>query len=491
MTMPDPTYSLRVISVIIGGLYLAAAVLLLGRGAAMAQGQESPERRPNVVFLYVDDLGWKDVGFMGGSYFHTPHIDRLAAEGMVFTAAYANAPNCAPSRAALLTGQYAPRTGLYTVQTPERGDARFRKLVPIPNRRMLAPGAVTLGEVLQEAGYATASIGKWHLGDAPRHGPEAQGFDVNVGGYSAGNPNPFGGHFSPWKNPHLETVPPGTYLADHLTDEALSFVERNQERPFFLYLPFYTVHAPWQAPDSLVRKYEQRGDESRTAIDPAYGAMVERMDRNVGRILAQLEALGLSEETIVVFTSDNGGHAAVTSMAPLRGSKGMLYEGGVRVPLAVRWPGVTEPGSTTDTPVLGTDFFPTLLEVTGTPAPEGEVLDGESLVPLLEGREALTGRPLFWHFPAYLEAYTEEQGRWRTTPAGAVRKGPWKLLEFFEDDHVELYNLEQDPSEAHNLATERPAKAKEMLDLLNAWRQSIGAPVPITPNPTYEPVTEK
>ena len=480
----------RYVFIFIGVLVLLRGLLLLG-GAARAQAQQrEPAEKPNVVFIYADDMGWKDVGFMGSPYFQTPHLDRLARQGMTFTAAYANAPNCAPSRAALLTGQYAPRTGVYTVNSPARGPARLRKLIPIPNKRTLPREAVTVADVLGEAGYATASMGKWHLGDPPERGPKAQGFDVNVGGYGIGNPNPFGAYFAPWENPYLEDdVAPGTYLTNHLTDRALAFVERHQSRPFFLYLPFYNVHSPWQAPDSLVQKYQEQGKGAK--VKPAYGAMIEALDRNVGRLLAKLDALGLRENTIVVFTSDNGGHAAATSMKPLRGSKGTLYEGGIRVPLVVRWPGVTAPGSTSDTPVVGTDVFPTLLEMTGTSVPAGKLLDGRSFVPLLRGRsDALVERALYWHFPAYLQSYTEAQGAWRTTPAGAIRKGAWKLIQFFETGRVELYNLEQDLAESRNRASERPQKAAQMLRLLKRWRRRTGAPVPATPNPAYDPESD-
>lgn len=472
-------------------VFIVAAALGGGGTAARAQAEGETDAGPNIVFIYVDDMGWKDVGFMGSSFFHTPNIDRLARQGMVFTAAYANAPNCAPSRAALLSGQYAPRTGIYTVSTPARGASRNRKLIPTPNKQRLARDVVTISEVLGDAGYTSASMGKWHLGDPPDYGPEAQGFDLNVGGYGVGNPNPFGAYFSPWSNPYLEAVPSGTYLTEHLTDRALAFMEQNREQPFFLYLPYYTVHSPWQAPDRLVRKYERRQKGAAGKIDPTYGAMVEALDYNVGRLLKKLDALEIADETIFFFTSDNGGHAAVTSMAPLRGSKGMLYEGGIRVPMVVRWPGVTEPGSRSDTPVIGTDLFPTLLEMAGVPAPEGKLLDGQSMVPLLKGRDPAGTRALFWHFPAYLEAYTEEQGVWRTTPAGAVRKGPWKLIEFFEDDRLELYNLEQDLSEQENRAPDRPEKTAQMHRLLREWQQATGAPVPATPNPGYAPAAER
>ena len=467
----------------VAGVVLSILVLAAG-GWAPARGQ-SGDRRPNIVFILIDDMGWKDVGFMGNSYFETPHIDRLADEGMVFTSAYANAPNCAPTRASLMTGQYTPRHGIYTVSSSMRGKARNRKLVPIPNTRTLSSGAVTIAETLREAGYVSASMGKWHLGDPPGHGPTGQGFDVNVGGYSAGHPPTY---FSPYNNPYLADGPRGEHLTERLTTSALRFIENNQERPFFLYLTHYAVHSPWEAREAAAKRYREKA--SGEGIDPVYGAMVESVDVSVGRIMRKLQTLELDEDTIVIFTSDNGGHAAVTSMDPLRGSKGTLYEGGVRVPLAVRWPGVVEPGSISDVPVISTDFFPTLMEVAGASKPEGKVVDGESLVPLLEGETQYEERPIFWHFPAYLQAYMEEQGLWRTTPAGAVRQGPWKLIEFFEDGRLELYNLDEDIGEQENLAEERPRKVQDMHRLLEAWRADVEAPVPVTPNPKYEPVAE-
>ena len=450
-----------------------------------AQGRQ--QTRPNVIFVLIDDMGWKDVGFMGSSYYETPHIDELARQGMVFTAAYSNAPNCAPTRASLMTGQYTPRHGVYTVNSSMRGKARFRKLVPIPNTRTLASSAVTLAEVLGKAGYVSASMGKWHLGDPPNQGPIAQGFDVNVGGYSAGHPNTY---FSPYRNPYLEDGPEGEYLTDRLTDEALSFIERNQDQPFFLYLTHYAVHTPLEAPEDVVQEYREK-DGSNGQNNPTYAAMVERTDESVGRIMEKLEALNLAGNTIIFFTSDNGGHARATSMEPLRGSKGMLYEGGIRVPLIVRWPGVTETGSTSDTPVISTDFFPTILDMTGAKKPVDHVLDGESFAPLLQAKQTPTERPIFWHFPAYLQAYLPEQGHWRTTPASAVRKGDWKLIEFFEDGRRELYNLAEDIDESNNLAKERPDKLKEMYQVLTQWREEVKAPVPITPNPKYDPLASQ
>ena len=468
-------------------LVLLGGLVLLGSTARL-HAQPSAER-PNVVLIYADDLGWKDVGFMGSPYFHTPNLDRLARQGMVFTDAYANGPNCAPSRAALLTGQYAPRTGIYTVNSPARGPAHLRRLIPTPNKRTLPREAVTIADALSEAGYATASIGKWHLGDPPEHGPEAQGFDVNVGGYHVGTPGRFGGYFSPWTNPFLNGLPANTHLTDHLTDEALAFVDQHADRPFFLYLSYYGVHAPWRAPGSLVQKYEGRSKGAHRKIKPVYGALVELFDRNVGRLLTKLQTSGLLENTIIIFTSDNGGHPLATSMHPLRGHKRTLYEGGIRVPLAVRWPGVTAQGSTCDTPVIGTDFFATLLEMTGTAVPEGKLLDGQSFVPLLQGCNGQARRALYWHFPAYLQSYAGSSKDWGTTPGGAIRKGPWKLIQFFETGRTELYHLERDLDESHNLASERPQKAAQMLRLLKKWRRSTGAPVPATPNPAYDPDT--
>jgi len=433
--------------------------------------------RPNVVFFLIDDLGWKDAGFMGSRFYSTPNVDRLAKQGMVFTSAYSNGPNCAPTRACLMSGWYAPRHGIYTVGTSERGRARLRKLIPVKNRTTLPDGVVTLAESLKSAGYVTAHMGKLHLGPDPK----SQGFDVNIGGNRTGSPR--GGYFSPYRNPQLPNGPKGEYLTDRLTDEALKFLDANRKKPFFLYLAHYAVHTPIQAKADLVRKYQMRLT-TKYHNNSKYAAMIDSVDQSVGLVLKKLDDLKLAGNTIVVYTSDNGGYGPVTSQHPLRGSKGMLYEGGIRVPLIVRWPGHTKPGSRSDVPVASIDFYPTLLEAAGVKR-GSRLLDGESLVPLLEQKGGLKRKALFWHFPAYLQAYRGMPSPWRTTPAGTVRAGDWKLLEFFEDGRLELYNLKDDIGESKDLAKQRPEKTRELHGLLKAWRKAVSAPVPTEKNPVH------
>jgi len=467
-----------------GSMVAASLAMLPWMPAAFAK-----KRKPNFVFILADDLGWKDVGFMGSKYYETPNLDRLAAQGVVFTNAYTNAPNCAPTRASLLTGQYTPRHGIYTVNNSDRGRAELRKLIPIKNKTILDAGKVTIAEALKPAGYVCASIGKWHLGDDPKFGPRAQGFDVNIGGNRAGHPRSY---FSPYKNKDLPDGPPGEYLTDRLTEEALHFMEENRHRPFFLYLPHYAVHTPLQAKKALIEKYKKKPPHNGQK-NPVYAAMIESLDQGVGRILKKIDELGLTQNTVVIFFSDNGGVRRITSMAPLRGGKGMLYEGGIRVPLIVRWPGVTMPNTTCDTPVIGIDFFPTLLEIAGVKKPSGQVLDGVSLVPLLKGGKHLNREAIFWHFPAYLQGKADgaRDPYFRTRPAGAVRKGNWKLIEYFEDSELELYNLKEDIGEKNNLSKKRPQKAKELHQLLVDWRKVVHAPVPTELNPKYNPALDR
>ncbi len=460
---------------------LAALALSIGLGEACAQALDNAEEparsSPNIVLVLVDDLGWRDVGFLGSEYYETPHIDALAARGIGFTNAYANAPNCAPSRASLLSGQVTPRHGIYTVGSSSRGPSAERRLVPTPNKTALEESIVTLAEALGAAGYTCASIGKWHLGEDPR----SQGFDVNIGGDSRGHPKRY---FSPFGNANLSDGPEGEYLTDRLTDEALGFMRAHAADPFFLYLPHFAVHTPIQGQPELVEKYKARGIRDAQG-KPAYAAMVESVDNSVGRIVSELETLGLERDTVVVLFSDNGGHAGFTSMAPLRGSKGMLYEGGIRVPLVLSWPGHISPGRRMRVPVCGTDLYPTLVELAGAETPAGQACDGLSLAPLALRDERLPERSLFWHFPAYLEGATAAQGTWRTTPVGAIRRGDHKLLEFFEDSRVELYDLSVDPGESMDLAAMEPDLVQEMLLELGDWRRSVGAPVPVEPNPEY------
>jgi len=442
--------------------------------------------KPNVVFFFIDDMGWTDLGYMGSKYYESPHVDKLAKDGMVFMNAYAAAPNCAPSRACLMSGQYSPRHGVYTVANSDRGSAKHRKLIPTKNTTHLAEKFVTMGEALQAGGYVTATMGKWHLGDDPT----TQGFDVNIAGKSWGSPSG-GGYHSPYKYPNLEQKEKGEYLTDRLGVEACKFIEKNKDKPFFLYLTHYAVHTPIQAKPELKKKYQAKKPTERHK-NAAYAAMIESTDDSVGAVLGKLEELGLSENTIVLFFSDNGGHGGVTSNAPLRGSKGMLYEGGIREPMIVKWPGVTKPGSVCRENVIGVDFYPTLLEVTKTPAPKDYLLDGVSFAPLLRNSATkLKRKAIHWHFPAYLQGYTVRHGHFRTTPAGAVRIGDWKLIEFFEDGTLELYNTEKDISEKKNLAKEMPAKVKEMHEVMLAWRKETKAPVPTKLNPAYDPKAAK
>ncbi len=452
---------------------LRILILLLLCGCATDVA--ATQRPPNIVFFLIDDLGWRDLGFMGSRYYETPRIDRLAMEGLVFSNAYANAPNCAPSRACLMSGLYTPRHGVYTVGSPARGKAKHRKLVPTQNRTDLDGNFVTIAELLQQQGYATAHVGKWHLGDDPT----TQGFDVNIGGNKSGSPR--GGYFAPYKNPQLPNGPKGEHLTARLTDEAIDFVRKNRETPFFLHLAHYAVHTPIQAVEERTEKYRNKSGDGHHN-NPKYAAMVESVDISVGRILDVLDELDLRDNTLVVFFSDNGGHGNVTGMHPLRGAKGMLYEGGIRVPMIMAWPGRIRGGSC-ETPVLGIDLFQTFAELGGA---KPERADGVSLTPLLDGEE-LPARSLHWHFPAYLQATKRSKNPWRTTPAAAIRQGDWKLIEFFEDGRLELYDLGSDIGETRNLAEQHPDRVAAMHDQMKAWRESVAAPVPRELNPKFDP----
>ncbi|MHC4557923.1 MAG: sulfatase [Planctomycetota bacterium] len=448
----------------------AASLMIQGRaeGALRSSDSASTMKKPNFVFIFIDDLGWKDLSFMDSRYYQTPNIDKLAGEGVIFTNAYSNAPNCAPTRACLMSGQYTPRHGVYTVGTSERGQANLRKLIPTPNKTNLDSDIVTIPEALKAGGYTSACIGKWHLGNKEPFRPQDRGFDVEF-------ERKHRGHFSK----------DGRYLTDRLTDEAIKFIEANWDGPFFLYLSHHAVHTPIQAKKELIEKYKKK-KPGNGHNNPTYAAMIESVDESVTKVMDKLDELDLTNNTAVFFFSDNGGYANATSMDPLRGSKGMLYEGGIRVPMIVRWPGKARPGSVCDVPVIGIDFYPTILEMAGVPKPSGHILDGRSIVPLLSGAKTLKRESIFWHFPAYLESYNEEQWPWRTTPAGAVRQGDWKLIEFFEDGKLELYNIKDDISEKNDLAKIMPDKAKELHRKLIEWRKSVNAPVPTEKNPKYD-----
>ena len=452
------------------GLFLSAFTTF---APLQDEGARPGDASPNFVLFYADDLGWRDVGFMGSTYYETPHLDRLAREGLIFTDAYSNGPNCAPSRACLMSGLLAPRHGVYTVNNSARGMAKDRRLIPTVNRTDLDDSFVTLAEALGDAGYKTGHFGKWHLGDDPK----SQGFDVNVGGIAKGSPP--GGYFAPYKNPALPDGPKGEHLTDRLTDEAIAWMREVRNQPFFLYLPHYAVHTPIQADQARAQRFKEKQPDGEQS-NAKYAAMIERLDESLGRVRAALEELGLTGNTVIVFTSDNGGLGTVTSMAPLRGQKGTLYEGGIRVPMVFHGTPVRNPGRSTATPVSGLDIYPTLLELAGLAPRE---LDGQSLVPLIQDR-ALADRALYWHFPAYLEG-NRIAGLWRTTPAGSIRRGRYKLLEFFETGRLELYDLESDIAEDSNLSEELPELTRELHRELRTWRQKTGAPVPTELNPDY------
>jgi arylsulfatase A-like enzyme len=356
-------------------------------------------------------------------------------------------------------------------------------VIPTENHHQLDLEKITLAETLKANGYKTIHLGKWHLGDTPEYYPEHQGFDVNIAGNKAGKPNTY---FSPYGLPNLVDGPPGEYLTDRLTSEAIGFMEENRKAPFFVYMAYHSVHTPLQAKDSLVQKYIPRPHDN-GQYDPYYAAMIETLDHNVGRILESLLKLKLEENTIVVFYSDNGAMPAVAPDKPLRGFKGTLYEGGIRVPLIIKCPG--KPGGiTSQVPVIGTDLYPTLLDLAGLTAPKNYPLDGTSLRPILEGSGTIDRDALFWHFPVYLQGEYGMNQVYRTTPVGAVRMGDYKLLEFFEDGHLELYDLRNDLGEQYNLAMQYPEKTKELMQEMLLWRKELKVPYPLEKNPEYDPV---
>lgn len=445
---------------------------------------------PNIILFLIDDLGWRDLGCQGSSYYRTPNIDRLAKEGVRFTDAYSACAVCSPTRAAILTGKYPARLMLTDWLPSGRWDPKS-KLREGRFLRGLPLEEVTLAEALREGGYRTASIGKWHLGSEPFSLPEHHGFDVNVAGNAHGAP---GSYFFPYQGDWLipstglrarwNVLPdgkPGEYLTDRLTDEAVKFIRTSKDKPFFLYFPHYGVHTPLQAKKEMVAKYE-RVPESQRQGKPEYAAMVESVDESVGRVLATLKELGLEQNTLVILTSDNGGFYNATSNAPLRANKGAYYEGGIRVPLLIKWPGVTRAGLVVSEPVTSTDLYPTCLAAAGLPARPHQHQDGVSLQPLLSGGGQLAARSLFWHYPHYNEHPS-------SVPSSVIREGPWKLIQTFDPEGVELYNLADDVSETKNLAGAEVAKVKELKAELEAWRKEVGAEM-MKPNPDYDPNTQ-
>lgn len=452
--------------------FLYATLILLLHGTARPiPAAESP---PNILFILIDDLGWMDVRVQGNSAVHTPHIDRLAAEGMRFTDAYAAASVCSPTRAAILTGLAPARLHITNhIPDQERFIPDNPKLLPAFMLDHLPPKHETIAERLKQEGYKTGFFGKWHLSGSgrglPEFEPTAQGFDLNIGGCAFGGPPTF---FDPYRIPHLPPRKTGEYLPERLADESIAFMEENRTKPFMIFLWNYTVHWPMEAPKELIEKYA--GHKGPGLNDSRYGAMIEAMDSSIGRVLKSLDDLKLRDNTVVIFTSDNGGYSGVADNRPLRAGKGDLYEGGLRVPLIVRWPGIVKPGTISHVPVVSMDFFPTLLEaaqVTGTPE---EQLDGESLIPILRQSGDLSREALYFHYPNYAWHRSNRLG-------GAIRKGRYKLIERFDDGTLELFDLKSDLSETRNLAADDPNTARTMADQLKQWRTNVQARMPRKP----------
>ena len=471
------------------GAAAAGGALATAPGGAAALAATS--KRPlNFIIILVDDMGWTDLTCFGSKYYETPNVDRLAAGGMRFTNAYAACAVCSPTRAAVMTGRYPGRIGV-----TDWIRARFQGGKPqaagepeyVGNGPVLCPRnpiwmeqeEVTIAEALKPAGYVSCHIGKWHLGpDA--HYPTKQGFDLNYGGCDYGQPPSY---FDPYTNSRLaEGIPTlkprkkGEYLTDREADEAAGFIMKHRDKPFFLYMAHYAVHTPIQAKADVTEKYKAKTPTNQK--NPTYAAMVESVDDSTGKILAALDAAGVADRTIVIFTSDNGGLKGPTHNAPLREGKGWPYEGGIRVPLIVRWPGVAEAGSTSDQPVTSPDYFPTILAAAGVKPPPRRAIDGEDLKPVLAGTGKLKRDAIYWHFPHY---------RSRTIPPySIIREGPWKLIKRYDGTRFELFNLEKDLSETTDLAERMPDKVKQLDAKLTAFLKSSGAKIP-RPNPNYKP----
>lgn len=448
----------------------------------VVQGAETKSgQKPNIIFVMADDLGYTDVACFGSSYYETPNIDRLATQGMRLLSHH-HCQNCTPTRAALMSGQYGARTGVYTVGGIDRFDWSKRPLRPVDNVTELPLDRDVIAQQLKLAGYATGMFGKWHIGQNGDYHPSRRGFDEAIVS--------MGEHFNFVTRPPVD-YPEGQYLADFLTDRAIDFIQRHRDQPFFLYLPHFAVHAPHHAKPELVDKFQVKPGVGGHK-NPTYAAMIASVDESVGRVMRTLDDLHLADNTVLIFTSDNGGIGGyvregikkggdITDNAPLRSGKGSLYEGGTRVPFIVRWPGVTRPGSECEVPTIHVDLYPTLLELAGAPHPS-QTLDGESLVPLWrDASSSLKREAIFQHFPGYLGAGGDS---WRTTPVSLIQIGDWKLMEFLEDGRLELYNLKDDVGERHNQASEQPERVKRLHARLVAWRTEVQAPMPTKNNDT-------
>lgn len=463
-------------------------------------GQDITQGKPNILFILVDDLGYHDLGYTGSSFYETPNIDKLASEGMVFTNAYAASPICSPSRAAIMTGKHPAALNItdYIPGNRHYGPHKDQKLASYPFKLFLDPKETTIAEALKENGYSTFFAGKWHLGETENYFPDKQGFDINLGGNNTGHPS--GGYFSPYKNSQLSDGPDGEYLTDRLTDETIRFMSEEKENPFFAFLSYYTVHLPMQGKPEKVSYYQKKLENFKFQEDPFikeggtfiknrqnmphYAAMVESLDENIGRLISALEKNGLSKNTLVVFTSDNGGMSTSnqtdnipTTNLPLRAGKGYLYEGGIKVPLIFRWPGVISANGISNIPTTGTDFYPTILDMANTSSVQITNINSMSLKPLLN-KGTFEKRPLFWYYPHY-------SGGLGGRPSVSIRLGDYKLIRFFENNNYELYNIKVDPGEHNNLRIKLPEKTRVLKQKLNSWLLEMKVNLPY-PNPAYK-----
>lgn len=468
---------------------------------------EKPQRPPNFVLVVLDDVGTHDLGFSGNAFVETPALDALAHQSVTFTQAYATAPNCAPSRAALMSGQYALRTGVYTMMTGEPGLSARRKLQAAPNRPYLPESAYTLADALRDRGYVTANIGKWNLGTGLVRGPTGQGFDVNIGGYRGGAER----YFAPYDShlPGLQEAPVGEYLTDRLNTEAIRFIESHADKPFFLYLPHFAPHFPLEAPADTVAKYRAKRDAlcaqdgshdycRADSLYPTYAAMLEHVDQGIAALRATLDRLGLADNTVIVVTSDNGGYAWSDELQVLRGGKSQLYEGGIRVPMVWHVPASRRTGTQQSLPVSLLDVYPTFLTLANASS-VGLLLDGRDLSPVLGAAmggdvSPLRHRPLYWYMPGYTqdtdaspdaESVSADDKPFTQVPAAVMRQGDWKLIRYYDDTPAELYDLSHDPTERYNLFDAAPERAGELMTALETWLRDNGGVVSLPPNPDY------
>tara|TARA_B100000161_G_scaffold194173_1_gene141090 strand:- start:1185 stop:2651 length:1467 start_codon:yes stop_codon:yes gene_type:complete len=439
--------------------------------------------KPNIVIIVADDLGWSDLSYMGSTYYETPNIDKLSKSGMTFYNGYASAANCAASRATLLSGKYNTDHGIYTVKNSDRGSKKTRKLIPIETKTTLDLDFFVIPEMLKDLGYINGHFGKWHLGDIGFH-PENSGFDVNIGGNKHGGP---GSYFAPYPYVKLEDETKGEYLTDRIGDEVVKFIDINKENNFFAYVPFFSVHTPIQSKTDYQKKYRNKdSNEYHNRAD--YAGMIQSLDENVGKIIDKIDALNLSENTLIIFTSDNGGIRAISDQYPLRAGKGSYYEGGIRVPLIFSWKGKIDAESESYERVSNVDFYPTIKKLVGYSKPVD--FDGEDLNPIFNDKK-LRERELYFHFPVYLEPYSVKRDGgtdplFRTRPGTVIIKDNWKLHHYYEDNQFELYNLEKDISESNNLIDINIEKKDELLSKLNNWRKTRNAPIPNKLNPYYD-----